>query len=360
MNTYPPISLLFINFNEQFICRKLIIIDWRQESTMNILKYVLAFSVLFLVSFAEAKPLSDSLPIEGHYSQGDHSVSRFKLERFLLAHDSSVELADRSLGYKWSGHAIGAMLWCVNLGVSAYQLEQFLNALKNQNALLDSTHKQVAFSNSLYKFTIPLTIGSDAATFVQSILYNRSDYLLHKAALAYNSSIVKNGPPIDLRIEDRKNGWYKQDGLLMTEPVLYGVLREQPASRARANWSVAFKQIGIQAGEWGGMYLALALLSYIVEASGDTTIIIDKKGRDNNLRIGVSLAVFGIVDAIVSAVTRNKAIKKYNAALPVRNASVAPVKNAAASPDSTGTGIIERPKNMPADTTSTKNEVIGK
>jgi len=277
---------------------------------MNILRLAFALSLLFCVPFAGAKSLSDSLPIEGNYSQDGHSVSRFKLERFLLAHDSSVELADHSLGYKWSGHVVGATMWCVNLGVSAYQLEQFLDALKKQNAIIDSTGKQEAFSNSLYKFTIPLTIGSDAASFVQSLLYNRSDYLLHKAALAYNSSIAKNGPAIDLHIEKEKYGWYKQGGLLMTEPVLYGVLREQPASRASANWSAVLREIGIQAGEWGGMYIALALLSYLEEASGDSSIIIDKKARDSNLKIGVSLAAFGIVNAIISTVTRNSAIKK--------------------------------------------------
>ena len=65
----------------------------------------------------------------------------------------------------------------------------------------------------------------------------------------------------------------------MTEPVLYGVLREQPASRPGANWSAVLKEIGIQAGEWGGMYIALALLSYLEGASGDTSIIIDKRAR---------------------------------------------------------------------------------
>ena len=171
---------------------------------MNIHVHLSTFLIPVLALFAGAKPLSDSLPIEGHYSQDGRSVSRFKLERFLLAHDSSVELADHSLGYKWSGHVIGATIWCVNLGVSAYQLEQFLNALKKQNTIIDSTGKQEAFSNNLYKFTIPLTIGSDGASFVQSLLYNRSDYLLHKAALAYNSSIMKSGPAIDLHIDKRR------------------------------------------------------------------------------------------------------------------------------------------------------------
>jgi hypothetical protein len=336
---------------------------------MNGIRYALACSILFYTMFAESRPLSDSLPVEGHFSQAGSSVSRFKLERFLLKQDSSVELADRSLGYKWSGHVVGAALWCVNLGVSAYELNQVLEEVRKQNSLLDSTGKQVALSNSLYKFTIPLTIGSEAASFVQSLLYNRSDYLLHKAALAYNASLAEKFPgrqALDLHIEKDKYGMYKQAGLLMTEPVLYGVLREQPASRACANWSRATQEIGIQTGSWAGMYIGLAILSYIWGASGDTSIIIDKKARDNNLRIGVSLAGFAIVNAIVSAVTRNAGIKRYNEALPKRQA--APAAAPAGAPDSTATGIHEgpakeppvgaaaRPTTLPVDTAGAKKE----
>ena len=332
---------------------------------MTILRHAWILLILFLSLFAEAKPLSDSLPIQGNFSQDGHWVSRFKVERFLLTQDSGVEFVDRSMGYKWSGHAVGAMLWCVNLGVSAYQLKLVLDAIEKQNILLDSTGKQEALTNRLYQFTIPLTIGSEVASFVQSRLYNRSDYLLHKGALAYNASVAQKfpaGPGLDLHIEKDKNGWYKQGGLLMTEPVLYGVLREQPASRAGANWSVVLKEIGMQVGSWGGMYIGLALLSFLQESMGDTSVIIDKKARESNLTIGISLTSFGIINAIVSAVTKKAAIKKYNGALPGR--PVTP----ATPPDSTQTGIIEGPVKKPTntpdttvtpDTTTTKKEQIG-
>jgi hypothetical protein len=329
---------------------------------MNILRHAWVLSILFCVPFTEAKPLSDSLPIQGNFSQDGHWVSRFKVERFLLKQDSSVEFVDHSLGYKWSGHSIGAMLWCVNIGVSLYQLKQVIDAIEKQNILLDTTGKQEALTNRLYQFTIPLTIGSEVASFVQSRLYNRSDYLLHKGALAYNASVAQKypgGPGIDLHIEKDRNGWYKQGGLLMTEPVLYGVLREQSASRAGANWSAVLKEIGTQVGSWGGMYIGLALLSYLQESMADTSIIIDKKARESNLTIGITLTSFSIIDAIVSAVTRNAAIKRYNAALPARH--VAPV----APRDSSQTGIIEGPAKKPADTTATpdtttpKKEQIG-
>jgi hypothetical protein len=314
---------------------------------MNPLGYFPVLCILSFALFLEAKPLSDSLPILDHFSQAGNSVSRFKVERFLLKQDSSVEFVDYSLGYKWSGHAVGAMLWCVNFGISAYELKQVLDAVSRQNVLLDSTGKQVALSNSLYKFTIPLTIGSEVASFVQSLLYNRSDFLLHKGARAYNAALArktKGSPGLDLHIETMRNGWYKQAGLLMEEPVLLGVLREQPSSRPFAYWSRASKEIGIQTGSWAGMYIGLAVLSYLWEASGDTSFIIDKRARDSNLRIGVSLAVFAIANAIVSSVTKNAGIKKYNAALP-RPPAMPAVR--ARGPDSTKTGIFEGPPETP-------------
>jgi hypothetical protein len=311
-----------------------------------------------LAPFVAASPLSDSLPIEGHYSQGGHSVGRGKLEKFLLSHDTSALLTDHSIKYKWSGHAIGAALWCVDIGVSAYQLKLVLDALKNQNRLLDSTGKQFALSNDLYKFTVPLFIGGEVASFVQERLYNRSDYLLHKSALAFNASLAKKFSPdsaLDLCIEKAKSGGYTQGGLFMTEPALYGVLREQPGSRAISNWSATLKEIGRRAGEWGGMYIGLALLSYLQEAAGDSSMVIDKKARDLNLTIGVSLASFGIVDAIVSIVTKNIAIKKYNEGIPKRVVRTAPatptitVEPIKALADTTGTiqDTAHRPLNPP-------------
>ena len=308
--------------------------------------------------------MSDSVPIQGHFSQDGNSVSRFKLERFLLMRDSSVEFVDRSLGYKWSGHAVGALLWCLNIGLSAYQINQFLDALERKNNDLETSGRQEAFSNTLYKLTIPLTIGSEIASFVQSRLYNRSDYLLHKGLLAFNASAAEksHAAPIDLHIEKLKNGCYQQDGLLLTEPVLYGVLREQPASRPAALWSATLHETGAELGTWGGLFIGLALLSYLQEASGDTSLLVDKKGRDANLKIGISLAASGVVSAIVSAVTRNVAVKKYNAALPVRNIPViparqeVPVKKTVTLPDSTGSGIIEAPARVPADSSQLKKE----
>jgi hypothetical protein len=322
----------------------------------------------FLAACAAAGPLSDSLPIEGHFSQAGQPVSRFRVERFLLKQDTSADLADRSLGYKWSGHAIGATLWCVNLGVVAYEINQVLEAIKNQSISIDTTGRKEPFSNSLYKFIIPLTIGTEAASFVQSRLYDRSDYLLHEGALAYNASAIKkfskDAEP-DLHIEKKGYGDYTQGGLGFSEPVLYGVLMDKPTSRARSVWSVVLRETGIQAGAWAGTFLGLALISYLQEYYGDTSFAIDKKARDLNLTVGVSLTAFSIVSAVVSSVIRNKAIEKYNAALPKRTAPMAPGKEGilegkpAAVPDSSRTGISEGAGKALTDTTAAKKDSAG-
>jgi|GEM_PF-6341572 hypothetical protein len=307
----------------------------------------------FLSTAACAGQLSDSLPITGRFYQNGQWVSRFKLERFLLSRDSCADLADRSLGYKWSGHAIGALLWCVDAGIAVYEIKGVLDAIKNES-ILDTNGMRQPYSNTLYKYSIPLTIGTEVASFIQQRLYARSDYLLHKSALAFNETVQRKlspGAPLDLRIVKSGFGGYTQGGLGFGEPVLDGVLFEQPASAARAALSWVFKETGVQLGSWGGMYIGLALLSYLEEMAGDSTLAIDKKARTSNLTIGVSLAVGGIVSAIVSSVLRTKGIEKYNEAVAARMVPAVGAPSAAAPRDSSG--IREDMKKPPTDTAST-------
>jgi len=280
-----------------------------------------------------------------------------------------MDYADRSLGYKWSGHAVGALLWCVNAGVAAYEIKQIYDAIQNQSLFDTATGHRQPFSNNLYKYTIPLIIGSEVASFVQTRLYNRSDYLLHKAALAFNASVAKKySQDLDLHIEKFDFGGYKQAGLNISEPVLYGVLLEQPASRARSVWSWVFKELGIQVGSWAGMYLGLALISYLQETMGDTSFAIDKKAQRFNLTMGLSLTAFSIASAIASSVIVNKGIEKYNEALPKRNPPAAPAApepqniiegKPTAVPDSSGSGSIAKPQKIVLDTIESKKDTVG-
>ena len=311
---------------------------------------------------ASSAPLSDSLPIEGNYSQAGHSVSNFKLERFLLKQDTSMDYTDRSLGYRWSGHSVGALLWCVNIGVTAYEVKQIYDAIQNQSISMDSTGLKMPFSNNLYKFIIPITIGTEVASFVQARLYDRADFLLYKGAIAYNASLAKKrSQDLDLHIDKLDFGGYKQAGLYLTEPVLEGVLLEHPASRSRSVWSWVLKELGFQVGSWAGDFLGLALISYLQETMGDTILAkyVNKKEQRLNFTIGLSLAAIGIASAITSSVILNKGIEKYNEALPKRNPPAGPVApepqniiegKPAAVPDSSKTGIIENPQKPLLDT----------
>lgn len=335
---------------------------------MNLFRQATLVFILFFTLVASPAPLSDSLPIEGNYSQTGHSVSNFKLERFLLKQDSSLDYTDRSLGYRWSGHAVGALLWCVNIGVTAYEIKQIYDAIQNQSISVDTTGLKMPFSNNLYKFIIPIIIGTEVASFVQARLYDRADFLLYKGALAYNATLAKKrSQDLDLHIEKLDFGGYKQAGLYLTEPVLEGVLLEQPASSSRSVLSWVFKELGIQVGSWAGDFLGLALISYLQETMGDTMFAIDKKAQRFNLTMGLSLAAFSIASAITSSVIRNKGIEKYNEALPKRNIPAAPAApepqniiegKPAAVPDSITTGISEVPKKTLTDTTAVKEDSV--
>jgi hypothetical protein len=336
---------------------------------MNFFKQTSFIFIPVLVAAASSAPLSDSLPIEGNYSQAGHWVSNFKLERFLLKQDSSMDYTDRSLGYRWSGHSVGALLWCVNVGVTVYEIKQIYDAIQNQSIFDSTLMSRQPFSNNLYKFIIPITIGTEVASFVQARLYDRADFLLYKGALEYNASLAKRrSQDLDLHIEKLDFGGYKQAGLYLTEPVLEGALLEQPASRSRSVLSWVFKELGIQVGSWAGNFLGLALVSYLQETMGDTMFTIDKKAQRFNLTMGLSLTAFSIASAIVSSVIRNKGIEKYNEALPKRNIPAAPASpepqniiegKPAAVPDTSKTGIIENPQKPLLDTIDFKKDSGG-
>jgi hypothetical protein len=316
------------------------------------MKHFKFFTFLFLYIFpviAIAAPLSDSLPIQGHYSQGGRTVSRFKLERFLLDKSPSSDFVDHSLGYKWSGHGIGALLWSVNIGMTVYEVMQIMDAIEKQKIVIDTANGGLRepFSNKLARFTIPLTIGSQAATFIQTRLYNRSDYLLHKGALAFNMALAKKySEELDLHIEKKGFGVYVQGGLVFYEPVLYSVLREQKAASNHVVWSWTLKETGIQLGAWGSTFLGYALISYLQETSG-MRFAIDKKEQRVNLNLGIGLTVGSLACAIASAVVRNKGIERYNEALSRQKAAAVQEqqKNIDEKPvppvDSTASGINE-------------------
>jgi hypothetical protein len=250
-----------------------------------------------------AASLSDSLFIEGYYSQNSKSFSRRQVENFLLRQDTSMALADAAKGMRLSAWAIGATMWSINAGIAAYQIKQFVDAMEREEPI----------SSNLDNLTIPLVIGGEVASFVQNRLRNRSDYLIHKAVIAYNGVLcekLKRDSCFDLSIKKTRPWKYMQDRVIMPEHVLYGVLRGNDASRPYANWSLVCKETANQTIGIGILFLALAGIGYL-----DQEGPVDTRARNMQLSLGIGIMSFGIVNAIVSAVTRGAAIKEYNGAV---------------------------------------------
>lgn len=260
-------------------------------------------SVLFFTASVTAVTLSDSLLIEGYYSQQGKSISRRELEYFLREKSVSESLINRSKRYRLSAWTIGAGMWCVNTGITIYQIKKFVDAVENQEPV----------STSLDNVTIPLVIGGEISVFVQNRLRIRSDYLLHKAVTAYNNDMCKKFAldlPMDHLIKKEKYNWYKQDRVLMPTRVLYPVLKEKDASRPLANWSIVCRESASHTIAIGAMFIVFAAIGYIEEEG------IDIRKRNVQLGVGIGLTSFGIINAIISAVTRNTAIRKYNESIP--------------------------------------------
>lgn len=267
---------------------------------MNKLLFILPL-IFFFPTVVSALTISDSLLIEGYYTQQGKSIPRNQLENFLLEQNPSALLADQAKGFSLSSWAVGTPLWCVNTGITVYEIENFIDAIK----------KQEIISSSINSFAVPLFIGSDVTLFVQNILRNRSDYALHRAVVAYNNEIMEKHGPDSLMnhcIKKTNSGWYMQDRVLMPGSVLIPVLKENVASRPLAYWSSATGLLANQAISIGVMFLAFAAIGYIEEQS----MSIDTRKRNLEMSLGISLTGFGIINAIIADVTRNTAIKKYN------------------------------------------------
>lgn len=266
--------------------------------------FVVTLSIFMLISVAtsSAFSLSDTLFIEGCYSQQGNSISRSKLENFLLNQNlQSAQYADKAKGLRLSAWAIGTPLWCVSTGISIYQIKKFVDAVNSQ---------QIP-TTSLNSYAMPLFIASDVTLFIQNILRNRSDYAIHKAVTAYNCKLAeKLGPDslMDHRIRKNKSGLYMQDRVCMPTSVLVPVLKEKDASRPLAYWSSATGLVADQTISIGVMFLAFAALGYM-EMEG---VSINTHERQIQLGVGIGLTSFGIINAIIAGETRKTAVKRYN------------------------------------------------
>lgn len=267
---------------------------------MNKLLLTILVSLILSTDSTHGFTLSDTLLIEGYYSQQGKQIRRGKLENFLLKQNPSAQLADQAKGLRFSAWAIGTPLWCINTGVAAYQIKQLAIAIE----------KQKMITGSINNFSMPLIIGSDITLFIQNILRSRSDYALHRAVVAYNKKIAEKYFPdliMDHRIKKTNSGW-GQDCLLLPDGVLISVLREKETSRNFANWSMATDIMANQAFSIGGMFLAMFLMDYIMENRISSSARV-------KLNVGIGVTSFGIINAIIADLAKKKAIKKYNNSL---------------------------------------------
>lgn len=254
---------------------------------------------MLLVFCSTAATVSDSLPLEGYYTQDGRNISRRKLERFLRDQDTVSDLAARSRGYRLAAAGIGGTMTGINLGISIYQFTYLLRAIERQEPI----------TIPLENLATPLLIGGQVTGLIQGRFNNRADYLLHKSALAFNQRLFNQHYPdsvFSLIIEKDRFGWYRQDRLLMPNSVVYAVLREKECSRPLSNWSLVFREVAQPVQAFGALFLAYAIMGFITPEG------VDPKVRNAQLSTGISLTGFGIINSVISWAFLKNAIGNYN------------------------------------------------
>ncbi|MBD3244239.1 MAG: hypothetical protein GF331_26845 [Chitinivibrionales bacterium] len=256
-----------------------------------------AFAGIVLSVTVISAEMVDSLPLEGHYSQGGVELSRRDMEQVLLEEPVAHVLVDRAKGLRIASNVLGISTWCISAGITAYQLVGFIDAIERQKP----------YSNELDDLVLPLAIGGEIASLLQSRLRARADYLFRKGAVEYNRQLCRrtgSDRTLDHRIKEVGNGWYTQDGILMSPSTLHYVLGEERVSRGHSMRSVFYRQTSSNAIGMGVSLLLLALMSGI-----------DDQPYRGYLISGSCTTGFGIVNLIAAAVARKRAIRVYNEAV---------------------------------------------
>jgi hypothetical protein len=248
--------------------------------------------------------------IEGYYTQEGQSLSRGQLEKFLLnQQNESAQLADKSKAYRFSAFAIGAPMWLATTGVTVWQIMEFVDAVK----------KNAMYSTNIMKTTVPLVIGVEITSFIQTRLRNRSNYLLHKAVKIYDSMLCAQHTVeviLDHQIKEVRPGWFLQDRILMPTPVLYPVLKEKSVSYASASWSIFCREFSFDVGLVGGILISNAIAGFVDGLNEKNTNKVNTSLRNRQAGIGFGLELLAAISSIISAGIRDKAIQQYNESLP--------------------------------------------
>ncbi len=252
-------------------------------------------AVVLTGSLADAQMI-DSLPLEGHYSQDGHELSRREMEAVLLETALAHVSVDRAKGLRIASNVLGISTWCISAGIAACQIAGFVEAIEQQKP----------YSNELDDLVLPLTIGGELASFLRSRLRARAGYLFRKGAVEYNRQLCRRTQSertLDHRIQAVGKGWDTQDGILMSPSTLHYVLGESRVSRGHSMRSVFYRETGTNALGTGISLLILAVVSGI-----------DDQPWRGYLVGGSCATGFGIINLISASVARRRAIEAYNEA----------------------------------------------
>jgi hypothetical protein len=279
---------------------------------------IIAF-VIGSAALLQAAPVrvADNLLIEGYYTQEGQSISRGQLEKFLLNQPNEISnFADKSKAYRLSSFAVGGPMWLISTGVTLWQALKFVKLMDTINMNSSSNTSPVIYQNC-WKISVPIIIGGELSAFIQGRLRNHSNYLLHKAVKSYDSILCTKQQVniiIDHQIKEMKPGWFLQDRVLMPTTVLYSVLKEKKESYGAANSSLLCKELAINAGLIGSIFLTNSIIAFFEGGIGDKNVNI--KQRNTQLGLGIGLELIATISSVISAGIRDKAIQKYNETMP--------------------------------------------
>ncbi len=267
---------------------------------------IIPFSFYFVLAFSAIvmgeTDVVDSLLIKNHYTQNGKLLKRRNMEKMLLNIDDAGPYIKRAKGCRVASNLIGFSLWGVSLGITISQLVSTIKAVEEEKPI----------TTEFDKFMLPLSIGGEISSLFQSRLMAQSGYLTRKGVVAFNNHLCKERG-LDIQYDHHINKskqrkmWYIQDGVDMSTGTLYYVLREHPASKESAIMSLVWQETATRTAGVGMTFLVIAIIGSL-------------EGEMNKgyLATGISTTTFSICTAIASMVSRKRAIRKYNKAVPAK------------------------------------------
>ena len=263
-------------------------------------------------------PVVDSIPVQGHFTQAGRGVERRHLEKMLMRRSGASRHVDDAKGYRAAAASLGASVWTASLIVSGVQVYSAIKAIEETKFV----------STEVQKLTWPVVIGGEFGTFLQTRLNARSRYALRQAVLAHNDDLYgkrERPPKLDYRIARVGNGqWYVQQDVAMNLGTLYYVLREQKASRGNAFRACLYRELSSRTIGVGMAMVVFAII-HSIEKPGNPA------KRNTFYGLGSGLTLFAIITSIGSSMTKNEGIKRFNRAVTMPPAPVAPADSDSSS-----------------------------